>query len=621
MRQHIWQRLIGVTVLALTLMGQPANAAPETAATPSVSAEQLTGMESSDSIPEPVATTGHHTPTYTEFLSAVRQGQVASVTLTGPAIRGTFQDGADFTLMGPENDPALAALLDQHGVQTSYGTTQTPLWMSLLPVGLGLLVVTGVIFARRRSAGVPGTPGTARTAPYPGGAGARILQPGQVKVTFADVAGQDEVKADLQELVDFMKYPDKYTAMGARIPKGVLLFGPPGTGKTLLARAVAGEAGSSFIHFSASQFVEMYVGVGASRVRDLFTTARKHAPCIIFVDELDAVGRHRSSNMGGNDEREQTLNQLLVEMDGFENSDGIVVLAATNRADVLDKALLRPGRFDRQIPVDVPDLTGRREILKVHAQGKLIAKGVSLESVARRTPGLTGADLANVLNEAALLAVRTRRESITMNEVNEAIDRVVAGGPAKQGRLIAPGEKLRIAVHEAGHALAARLQPNPDPVHRVTIIPRGRAGGYTMTTPEHEQMLYTRSDLMDRLVMLLAGRAAETLMLGEASTGAQNDLERAFAMAREMVTRLGMSREIGPVGLPAEPAGLDRGYSEELAAMVDREVRSILTDAAERAYSLLQAHREKLQRVTDALMEQETLESVGLDRLLGLQAS
>ncbi len=601
MRKRWWLRLIGLAILALTVAVHPARAESE----PPLSAKLAANPGA---------------PTYTEFLAAVRQDQVAAVTLTGRSIQGQYTDSSEFLLLGPENDPTLPALLDQHGVQTSYSVAKASLFLTLFPTALILLMVVGILIGRRKQATGPAAPGAARTGTNPGGAGARVLKPGDIKVSFANVAGQDEVKADLEELVDFMKNPDKYTAMGARIPKGVLLYGPPGTGKTLLARAVAGEAGSSFIHFSASQFVEMFVGVGASRVRDLFATARKSAPCIIFVDELDAVGRHRSSSVGGNDEREQTLNQLLVEMDGFENADGIVVMAATNRVDILDKALLRPGRFDRQIPVDVPDLTGRREILKVHAKGKLIAQGVSLEGVARRTPGLTGADLANVLNEAALLAVRTRQDSITMNEINEAIDRVVAGGPAKQGRLITPGEKRRIAVHEAGHALAARLQPNPDPVHRVTIIPRGRAGGYTMTTPEHEQMLYTPSDLMNRLVMLLAGRAAETLMMGEASTGAQNDLERAYAMAREMVARFGMSRAIGPVGLPSESHGLDKGYSEELAAMVDREVRSILTDAARRAQDLLETHRDQLQRVSDALVEQETLDATGLDRLLGLEA-
>jgi len=594
-----WTLLLATLLLGIALTGSAVAAGP-------VSSEGA----------EP---TLRRTPSYTEFLHAIRQGQVSSVTLQGQLIQGQYVDGGGFTLTGPASDPTLPALLDQNNVQTSYGTPMASTWFSLLPLVLVLLFVLGLFVAQARMRNRPGgQPGETRPGRSPGNSGARIIEPGRVKVTFADVAGQEEVKADLQEIVDFLKHPEKYTAMGARIPKGVLLFGPPGTGKTLLARAVAGEAGVSFIQFSASQFVEVFVGVGASRVRDLFAIARRHTPCIIFVDELDAVGRHRGGGIGGNDEREQTLNQLLIEMDGFENADGIVVMAATNRADVLDKALLRPGRFDRQIPVDVPDVMERRAILEVHARGKIFQDGVSLEAVARQTPGLTGADLANVLNEAALLTVRSRMDAISMHQINEAIDRVVAGGPAKQGRLITPGEKRRVAVHEAGHALAARLQPNPNPVHRVTIIPRGRSGGYTMTTPEHEQMLYTRSELMERLVMLMAGRAAEALTLVEASTGAQNDLERAYAMARQMVARFGMSREIGPLGLPLEAGGLDKGYSEELAALVDREVRAILTEVSERALRLLEAHRDQLDRVTQALIERETLEGHDLDLLLGL---
>jgi len=556
------------------------------------------------------------TPSYTEFLNAVRAKRVRSVIFTGQNIQGTYTNGGDFSLMGPPSDPQLPALLDTYNVQTSYRSETRGDYLNYLPlvivIGLGIAFF---LIARARSGAQQPAENLSRPSGRPSST-VRVIEPGKVPVTFADVAGHDEVKEDLFELVDFLKYPDKYKAMGARIPKGVLLFGPPGTGKTLLARAVAGEAHVPFIHFSASQFVEVYVGVGAARVRDLFAVARKHAPCIIFIDELDAVGRHRGSSMSGNDEREQTLNQLLVEMDGFEMSDGIIVMAATNRPDILDKALLRPGRFDRQITVDVPDLRGRKAILAVHARGKVFKENVNLDLVAQRTPGLTGADLANVLNEAALLAVRARLESIDMTVIDEAIDRVIAGGPAKHGRLITPAEKTRIAVHEAGHALAARFQPNPDPVHRVTIIPRGRAGGYTMTTPDEEQMLYTRSQLMNRLVMLLAGRAAEELLLGEASTGAQNDLERAYDLTRQMVSRFGMSPNIGPVGLPAEPGGFDRGYSEELAALVDREARKLLNDAAERARRLLEAHRAHLERVSQALIERETLDGKELDQIL-----
>lgn len=551
---------------------------------------------------------------YTEFLQAVRAGTVDAVTVNGRRISGYFQNGEQFYLTGPESDPALTALLDQHGVKTYY---EAPAAFSGTSTVLSVAVVAlfFLFLIMRRQ---PGQAGAQATAGGPGKSGAQIIKPGESNVTFESVAGMDEVKADLQELVDFLKRPDRYTAMGARIPRGVLLSGGPGTGKTLLARAVAGEAGVSFIHFSASQFVEVYVGVGASRVRDLFAQARKHKPCIIFMDEIDAVGRHRGGSAGGNDEREQTLNQLLVEMDGFESGDGIVVMAATNRPDVLDKALLRPGRFDRQVTVDTPDLTGRRAILAVHSAGKTFDKTVSMEVIARQTPGFTGADLANLLNESALQAVRSGKTAISMVEVEEAMDRVLAGGPAKQNRLITAAEKRRIAVHEAGHALAARLSSEPDPVQKVTIIPRGKAGGFTLTMPDEDKFLHTRSELFRRLVMLMAGRAAEEIMLGEASTGAHDDLNRAFGLARQMVAVFGMNDDVGPIGIPTDHSG--QAISQELAAQIDRETRRVLSQAAEKARTLLESNRAKLLAVTEALVERETIGGRELDRLLGIPA-
>jgi cell division protease FtsH len=445
------------------------------------------------------------------------------------------------------------------------------------------------------------------------------------KVTFADVAGCNEAIEELAEIRDFLAEPERFQAMGAKIPKGVLLFGPPGTGKTLLARAVAGEAGAPFFSISGSDFVEMFVGVGASRVRDLFEQAKAEAPAIIFVDEIDAVGRHRGAGMGGgHDEREQTLNQLLVEMDGFDATSGVIMIAATNRPDILDPALLRPGRFDRQIVVDQPDLDGRLAILRVHARGKPLGDDVRLEVLARRTPGFTGADLANMLNEAALLAARRNESSVSMHECEEAIDRLMAG-PERKSRVMSEREKRVIAYHEAGHALVGHVLPNTDPIHKVSIIARGRALGWTLALPTEDKVLRTRAELVDEMAMLLGGRTAEELTFGDPTTGASNDIERATQIARAMVTQFGMSEAIGPQLLgrkSGEPflgrdAVHEPDYSEEVAAAIDAEVARLLGAARTEAREILQLHRSTLDRLADALVEHETLGDPALASILG----
>ena len=446
---------------------------------------------------------------------------------------------------------------------------------------------------------------------------AKLVSKDQPKVTFADVAGLDEAVEELEEIKDFLAAPAKFQEMGAKIPKGVLLFGPPGTGKTLLAKAVAGEAGVPFFSISGSDFVEMFVGVGASRVRDLFEQAKNAAPAIVFVDEIDAVGRHRGAGLGGgHDEREQTLNQLLVEMDGFDQKQGVILLASTNRPDILDPALLRPGRFDRQIVVDRPDLEGRKAILAVHARGKPFAEGVDLDVIARRTPGFTGADLANLVNEAALLSARHDLKLIGLPQLEEAIDRVMAG-PERRSRLISDREKRVIAFHEGGHALVAHALPNTDPVHKISIIPRGRALGYTLTLPTEDKFLVTRSELVDELAMLLGGRTAEELIFADPTTGAQNDIDRATTIARQMVTEFGMSDELGPMrfGHPQGEVFLGRDftstpdYSEEVAASIDTEVRRLIDAAHAVALEVLTQNRETLDRLAAELIEHETLET------------
>ena len=467
-----------------------------------------------------------------------------------------------------------------------------------------------------------------------GGAGGGIMNVGKARVkderenkktaTFADVAGEDEEKEELKEVVEFLKSPDKFNTLGARIPHGVLLVGPPGTGKTLLARACAGEAGVPFYSISGSDFVEMYVGVGASRVRDLFDKAKKTMPCIIFIDEIDAVGRQRGAGLGGgHDEREQTLNQLLVEMDGFEANDGIIVMAATNRADILDKALLRPGRFDRQIVVDRPDIKGRTEILKVHVKGKPMGPDVNLDVIAQRTPGFTGADLSNLVNEAALLTARKDKKAINMPEMEEAAERVIMG-PERKSRVISDKEKRLTAYHEGGHTIVGMLLEHTDPVHKVTIIPRGRAGGYTLSLPKEDKYYATRSEMLDELKVLLGGRVAEALVLKEISSGASNDLQRATQLARQMICEYGMSENIGPVTFGhrqdqvflGRDIARDKDYSEEVAAEIDKEVRSFMEDAYAATEKLLSDNIDKLHVIAKALMEKETLEEEEINQLV-----
>ena len=452
---------------------------------------------------------------------------------------------------------------------------------------------------------------------------AKVVGKEQPKVTFDDVAGLDEAKEELEEIKDFLANPDRYRQMGAKIPKGVLLFGPPGTGKTLMARAVAGEAGVPFMSISGSDFVEMFVGVGASRVRDLFEQAKQTAPAIIFIDEIDAVGRHRGAGLGGgHDEREQTLNQLLVELDGFEGNTGVIVMAATNRPDILDPALLRPGRFDRQIVIDAPDVEGRKAILEVHSKGKPLAPELDLEVLAQRTPGFTGADLANLINEAALLATRRRNKQITMKELEEAIDRVIAG-PERKSRVMTDEERKAIAYHETGHALVGYALPNADPVHKVTIVARGRSLGHTLALPTHDKYLSRRSELVDQLAMLLGGRTAEELIFADPTTGAANDIEKATEIARRMVMEYGMSDELGPMqyGRPTGEVFLGRDYarqqdySDQIAAFIDNEVRKLINAAHEEARVILEKHSDAMERMVEALLEKETVGREEVDEL------
>lgn len=558
---------------------------------------------------------------YSQFMHYVSEGLVETVLIVdGRTVSGQLKDGMEFRTVVPQ-DSNLYSLLHAKGVQMRFELPPQPPWWStlvttLLPV---LLVVGAFFFVMNQTQG-----GGNRVMQF-GRSRARLHTDGRKpSVTFEDVAGCDEVKEELQEVVDFLKYPKRYLEMGARIPKGVLLVGAPGTGKTLVARAVAGEAGVPFFSNSGSDFVEMFVGVGASRVRDLFEQAKRHAPAIVFIDEIDAVGRMRGAGYGGgHDEREQTLNQLLVEMDGFAVNEGIIIMAATNRPDVLDPALLRPGRFDRQVTIDRPDLKGRVEILKVHTRGKPLEKDVDLEILAKRTPGFTGADIENMVNEAALLAVRRRRRRVSMSDLEEAIDRVL-GGPERRSRLLSDREKRIVAFHEAAHALVAKLLPNTDPVHKVSIIPRGSSLGYVLQLPMEDRYLVTRSEILDRVTSALAGRAAEEMVFGEISTGAADDLEKATKLIRKMIMEFGMSDELGPLtfGTKQDQVFLgrdisrDRNYSEEVAAAIDKEVRDLVTRCYQRAEALLEANRDRLYRVAETLLEQETLEGDELQRLL-----
>ncbi|GAW92226.1 ATP-dependent zinc metalloprotease FtsH [Calderihabitans maritimus] len=560
---------------------------------------------------------------YTTFKRLVQQGQVKEVNIIIERdiyrISGLLKNDKSFVLDAPK-EPGLTDFLAMNGVKViPQAAPEPPWWTNLLGTILPVLLLVGLIFFMMQQ-----TQGGGSRVMQFGKSRARLHTEDKNKVTFADVAGIDEVKEELQEVVEFLKNPRKFNELGARIPKGVLLYGPPGTGKTLLARAVAGEAGVPFFSISGSDFVEMFVGVGASRVRDLFEQAKKNAPCIVFIDEIDAVGRQRGAGLGGgHDEREQTLNQLLVEMDGFNANEGIIIIAATNRPDILDPALLRPGRFDRQIVVDVPDVTGRKEILKVHVKNKPLADDVDLDVLARRTPGFTGADLANLVNEAALLAARRGKRKIGMEELEDSIERVIAG-PEKRSRVISDYEKKLVAYHEAGHALLGHYLPHTDPLHKVSIIPRGRAGGYTLLLPKEDRRYMTKSQILDQVTMLLGGRVAEALVLKEVSTGAQNDLERATELVRKLITEFGMSEELGPLtfGRRQEQVFLgrdiarDRNYSEAVAFSIDKEARRIMDECYNRAEKLLKENIDKLHLVAKTLMQKETLEAEEFQKLL-----
>lgn len=566
--------------------------------------------------------------TYNELITSLEQGNVKTIVFQVEGstnyIKGTLKkDNVKFSSMGVWPDEVLLETTKKQGINFQVIPPEKPSWLltmatSLLPI---LLFIFLFFFLMQQTQG-----GGNKVMQF-GKSRAKLHNDEKSKVTFNDVAGADEEKEELAEVVEFLKNPKKFNDIGARIPKGVLLFGPPGTGKTLLARAVAGEAGVPFFSISGSDFVEMFVGVGASRVRDLFDQAKKNAPCIVFIDEIDAVGRQRGAGVGGgHDEREQTLNQLLVEMDGFNPNEGIIIIAATNRPDILDPALLRPGRFDRQIVVGAPDVEGRKAILKVHTRGKPLAEDVNLDVIARRTPGFTGADLSNLVNEAALLAARNDKKQVNQKELEDSIERVIAG-PEKKSKVISDKEKRLVSYHEAGHALVGYLLPNTDQVHKVSIIPRGRAGGYTLLLPKEDRYYMTRSMLRDQITMLLGGRVAEDLVLKEISTGAQNDLERATEIARKMIMEYGMSDRLGPLTLGhkqdqvflGRDISRDRNYSEEIASAIDQEVRKMVDDAYETAKSLLNEYIEALHAIANELMEKETIEARDFAQLMKLQ--
>ncbi len=565
---------------------------------------------------------------FNQFLSYLEGGKISTATVTDQkaatgTVTGTLKDGTKFKTVIPI-DPDLYQMLVASGAVVQLRLPQEPSWwVTLLSNLLPALLMVGLFFYMLQQ-----TQGGGKQVMQFGRSRARLQSDSHEKVTFDDVAGCDEAKEELQEIVDFLKHPKKYVEMGARIPKGVLLFGAPGTGKTYLAKAVAGEAGVPFLSISGSDFVEMFVGVGAARVRDLFEQAKKRAPAIVFIDEIDAVGRMRGAGMGGgHDEREQTLNQLLVEMDGFSVNQGIIVMAATNRPDILDSALLRPGRFDRQVILDKPDLNARTEILKVHSRGKPLAKEVDLEVLAKATPGFTPADLENVINEAALLAARHKKRRIGMHELEEAVQRVVAG-PRKKSRIISEKEKRVIAFHEAGHALVANMLPNADPVHEVAIISRGGALGYTLQLPTEDRYLVTKSEILDRVTSALAGRAAEEMIFSEVSSGAANDLEVATHLVRRMIMEFGMSEKLGPLTFGKKEGQVflgrdlarERDFSEEIAAAIDQEERKIINECYDRAKTILSENTDSLILVAETLLERETLKAEEFESLLSGKA-
>jgi cell division protease FtsH len=564
---------------------------------------------------------------YSEFINEVQTDKVERVNLSADrsVAVATARDGQRFLVNLP-NDPQLIDILSNNKVDISVlPQSDESFWFrALSSLFFPILLLVGLFFLLRRASSGPGS-----QAMNFGKSKARVQMEPQTQVTFGDVAGIEQAKLELTEVVDFLKNGERFTAIGAKIPKGVLLVGPPGTGKTLLAKAVAGEAGVPFFSISGSEFVEMFVGVGASRVRDLFEQAKQNAPCIVFIDEIDAVGRQRGAGLGGgNDEREQTLNQLLTEMDGFEGNTGIIIIAATNRPDVLDSALLRPGRFDRQVVVDRPDFAGRSEILNVHARGKTLGADVELEKIARRTPGFTGADLSNLLNEAAILAARRNLTEISMDEINDAIDRILAG-PEKKNRVMSQKRKELVAYHEAGHALVGALMPDYDPVQKISIIPRGRAGGLTWFTPSEDRMesgLYSRSYLQNQMAVALGGRIAEEIIFGEeeVTTGASNDLQQVARVARQMITRFGMSDRLGPVALGRQNGNVfmgrdiasDRDFSDSTASAIDDEVKKLVDHAYQRAKQVLVENRLVLDKLADMLIEKETVDADELQDIL-----
>ena len=552
-----------------------------------------------------------------------RDGKVKRIAVDGEELTVTLSDDKKVRSRKEETGSVVETLRNLGVAESAFGTGTNQIqivvvapsfWNNILPLAASILPVLFLagffIFLMRQAQGA------GNQAFSFGKSRARVFTGDKPTVTFADVAGADEAKQELQEVVEFLKEPQKFASLGARIPKGVLLVGPPGTGKTLMAKAISGEAGVPFFSISGSEFVEMFVGVGASRVRDLFEQAKKNSPCIIFVDEIDAVGRQRGAGLGGShDEREQTLNQILVEMDGFDTDTNVIIIAATNRPDILDPALLRPGRFDRQVVLDRPDMKGREAILKVHVKGKPLEPSINLETIAKGTPGFVGADIENLVNEAAILAARRNKRSIGMAEFQEAVERVIAG-PERRSRLISDEEKRIVAYHEAGHAVVMKLLPNSDPVHKITIVSRGMALGYTMPLPEEDHLLYSKNKFKDELAGLLGGRVAEEEVFGDITTGASNDLERVTKLARTMVTQYGMSDKLGPQTFGEKEEliflgreiGEQRNYSEEVAESIDREVRSLVDEAYGRAREILRSHRAKLDEVAHYLLDNETMD-------------
>ncbi|HBU69603.1 MAG TPA: cell division protein FtsH [Elusimicrobia bacterium] len=564
---------------------------------------------------------------YSTFKKYIKAGEIIKVTVAPELIKGQYK-AADGKVVNfktvPMPDPKLVEDMEQYNVSQFSGNLERG-WLMPFLMNWGPMVLLILFWLWM----IKGMQGGGKQVMAFGRSKAKLQTAKKTKITFADVAGCDEAKEELKEIVEFLKDPAKFQKLGGKIPKGVLVYGSPGTGKTLLAKAVAGEAGVPFFSSSGSEFVEMFVGVGASRVRDLFEQGRRSAPCLLFIDEIDAVGRHRFAGIGGgHDEREQTLNQLLVEMDGFDTKEGVILIAATNRPDVLDPALLRPGRFDRQIAVPMPDLKGRDEILKVHAKSIKLADEVNLNVIARRTPGFVGADIANLVNEAALLAARKERQSVGMDDLEEAIDRVIAG-PQRKSRMISDREKKIIAYHESGHALVAKITPGSDPVHKVSIIPRGPALGYTLQLPLEDKYLTTRQEIQGKLAVLLGGRVAEEMIFNEITTGAQNDLSKATSIAHKMVVEFGMSEKIGALSLsqPSEEVFLGRDfnrepkYSNKTAEIIDEEVKRIVTEAKTSAEKILRDNAAKLKALAEKLIEKEILDADEVDRLLNPEAA